>query len=235
MKRMPDRIEAQCPRCGAAFVIVSMSRRRKIQCPKCRQTVAVAQAEQPADAEPDEDPSEPVANRVTNFDAVPEPTPATSLVELFPEPSAVPAPTDSLLCAGQQLRWLRRDPSSGCVENEDGEQREVLLHNLRAMGRRQIVIESVLDDKESRPLAEQLSATFREAGWSVFAAQPSARKQRATGLIIAAGQCPLPRAATATYMALKAAGFPITSRLDSALGPEQSVLIAHSPSENPAC
>ena len=36
----------------------------------------------------------------------------------------------------------------------------------------------------------------------------------------------MPKAATAIYMAFKAAGFPIVTRLDDNLGSQQSILIA---------
>lgn len=96
------------------------------------------------------------------------------------------------------------------------------------MGQREIAIKGVLNDPSGQRLAERLAKIFRDAGWDVYEYLPDSPPQRERGLIIAAGQCPLPRAGTATYMALKAAGFPIGTRLDGALGPRQSILIAGS-------
>ena len=57
---------------------------------------------------------------------------------------------------------------------------------------------------------------------------PNRKRPRARGLVLAAGQIPMPKAATAIYMAFKAAGFPIITRLDDNLGSQQSILIAGS-------
>lgn len=144
-----------------------------------------------------------------------------------------PPSGDSLLCAGGSLRWLRRDPATWSAANEDVEQQAVLAHNLRAIGQRQIAMEAVLHDPCGQRVIGRLTAIFREAGWSVSEAPPSAQAHRAPGLVIAAAQCPLPRAATATYMALQAAGFPMSACLDGALGPEEWILSAGSAGERP--
>jgi hypothetical protein len=139
---------------------------------------------------------------------------------------------NSLLCPGQNLRWLRRDALTLGTVDEDAEQWAILLHNLRAMGRRDIAIESVLGNHSGQYLSQRLAATFREASWNVHASPTAPKPKRVHGLILAAGQCPLPLAATATYMALKAAGFHITPRLDSALGTAEAILIVGSAGES---
>lgn len=229
MSQLPDRIEAHCPRCNAAFVLSTGPQGKKIQCPKCRKTVAVGLT-LPSPAVP------PAPKALPDFKVVEDPAPAAGNELVAPTPpgetlspagiEADEAPRDSLLRPGHKLRWLRRDERAWIAAHLDEEQQEVLLHNLRAMGRRDIDLGTALDDQRGQRLAEFLSTIFREAGWNVRETPPSPPQTRASGLVLAAGQCPLPQTATAVYMALKAAGFSISTRLDSAFGPEQSLLIA---------
>lgn len=230
MSQLPDRIEAHCPRCNAQFVLSNGPRARKIQCPKCRKTVAVGLAVPP------EPLPRPAMEAFPPLAVVPDHPPIQIEQAVLPplhieeSPAshriAEEAPTDSLLRPGHKLRWLQRDERAWIAAHEDSEQQAVLLHNLRAMGRREIDLAAAIDDATGQRLAAHLSAVFREAGWSVRQTPPGDPGARTGGLVLAAGQCPLPQAATAVYMALKAAGFAITTRLDGSFGPEQSLLIA---------
>lgn len=223
MNLVPERIEAQCPRCGSAIILTAGSRRKKVQCPRCREVVplAVSPSEPPAPAAVE---FEELRARVERLEKVVE------LLLAQPVPAGAPTsprlPGESLLSPGTSLRWLRRDAMASRTE-ADAEQESVLLHNLRALGQREVVLRSAAEDETARQWTERLSTLFRQAGWVVQGPETAAGV-RHKGLVIAAGQCPLPKAATATYMALKAAGFEIDSRLDSSLKPDESVLIAGS-------
>lgn len=223
MKELPERVEAHCPRCQAAFVLATGPRGKKIQCPKCRQTIAVGLT-LPRPRKPLPDPPPRTEPAATVIDALFTPTPRATELPVA-DPGEERTSDELLLRPGAKLRWLRREEPTGPAAQADEEQQAVLLHNLRAMGRRDIDLGAALNDAPGQQMAERLSAIFRAAGWNVRQAPPTPPRLRGSGLVLAAGQCPLPQAATAVYMALKAAGFPITTRLDGTFGPEQSLLI----------
>ncbi len=225
MNRICERVEANCPRCGAALVIPPSIRKRKIQCPKCRDIIAIGAPLLTA-AESRAPTGEEFADlkaRVAQHEALIE----KLLARAAPpeEPAIAPPAGDSLLSPGTHLRWLRRDPDEAATAEVDAEQESVLLHNLRVMGQREVIVQSTIEDETAWNFGERLSALFRQAGWTVQGPDAAPESPRHRGLVLAAGNCPLPKSATATYMALKAAGFPIASRLDAALRPDESVLI----------
>ncbi len=222
MNRPTERTEAQCPECGAEFILSATARKRKVQCPRCR---AVVRVEAPPVASGIISPTQAefaeLTARVTRQEALIE----KLLQKVMPgeEVPPVPSAADTMLLPGASLRWLRRDADQST--RVDDEQEAVLLHNLRVMGQREVVVQSTMADESAWHLGERLSAVFRQAGWNVLGPEPTRDSLTDSGLVLAAGQCPLPKAATATYMALKAAGFPIGSRLDAAMRPNESVLI----------
>lgn len=229
MNPLPDRIEAHCPRCNAAFVLSIPSSSKKVQCPKCRKTVAVGLVLSPPAVLPMPELFPPL-KLVTDYEPAPVDLPPSveAATEVLPpvDFETSRAPDDSLLRPGHKLRWLHRDERAWIGAHEDDEQQQVLLHNLLAMGRRAIDLAAFPDDLPGQRLAGHLSTIFRKAGWDVRETPSDLPVDRASGLVLAAGQCPLPRAATAVYMALKAAGFAVTTRLDGSFGPEESLLIA---------
>jgi hypothetical protein len=226
MNLPPERIEAHCPNCQAAFVTTPMGRRKKIQCPKCREVILLTQPPEPGAIRlPTVEEFEELKHRVARHEALIEKLLARE-VRTAEAPIAGPPGGDSLLCPGTSLRWLRRAEDPAGSADVDAEQQAVLLHNLRAMGQREVVMRSTHEDAAAWRLGERLSELFREAGWNVEGPDQAPERAHDRGLVLAAGDCPLPKAASATYMALKASGFPITSRLDADLRPDQAVLIA---------
>jgi hypothetical protein len=235
MNQLPERIEAHCPRCNAPFVLSAGARAKRIQCPKCRQTISLGRTEPGSETLPTAEEFAALKARIAEQDALiarlltpnslqPEKTVNLQVFEApSPDPAPLAAPACSLLRPGQNLRWLRRDPLAGA---DDPEPESILLHNLRALGGREILLQAGGEDPSSYVIAERLFTVFREAGWRVSTVEPITQPRPISGLVLSAGQCPLPEAATAAYMALQAAGYPITSRLDGSLGPTQSVLIA---------
>jgi DNA-directed RNA polymerase subunit RPC12/RpoP len=219
-----ERTEAHCPECAAEFILSAAARKRKVQCPKCR---AIVRLESPAAALDIISPSAAEFAELTARVARQEALIEKLLRKVMPGeelqlPPIAPAP-QTLLLPGASLRWLHRDTEQ--VTRVDEEQEAVLLHNLRVMGQREVVMQAAAADESAWQLGERLSAVFRQAGWNVMGPEPTGDSFSDSGLVLAAGQCPLPKAATATYMALKAAGFPIASRLDAAMRPNESVLI----------
>lgn len=226
MNRLPERVEAHCPRCNAAFVVSPSGHTKKIQCPNCRRIVALGVTpEPPPGADPTAERFADLETRLTHLEALLE----QHLAQKIPTAEAsiiAPPAGDSLLCPGQSIRWLQRDAQSWSASDDDPEQTNVLRHNLRAMGSREIVVQAGVDDEIGQRLAARLAAILREAGWKVTGPGATVERRPVHGLVVAAGECPLPKAATAAYMALQAAGFPIASRLDGTLGPTDWILIA---------
>ena len=223
----PERTKAHCPHCGAEFILSAAARKQKVQCPKCR---AIVRIEAPTDASNIISPSAAEFAELTARVARQEALIEKLLRKVMPGeelPPIAPAP-QTMLLPGATLRWLHRDTEQ--ATRVDEEQEAVLLHNLRVMGQREVVMQATAADESAWHLGERLSAVFRQAGWNVLGPEPTGDSLTDSGLVLAAGQCPLPMAATATYMALKAAGFPIGSRLDAAMRPNESVLIT-GPSE----
>jgi hypothetical protein len=225
MNRLSRRIEARCPKCSAPIVISAAVQGRKIQCPSCRQKVTVTVEKAPQQLE-----YRPVLETISQRELhLVEDAEVITRDAANREPCESSTPSDHpspLLKPGHRLRWFRR--SGPAAADASDEQEAILLHNLRAMGRRDITVEPVRADESGQLVVDRWCALFRAADWTVCEARPKSRPERNHGLVLAAGQCPLPHAATATYMALKAAGFPIIPRLDSSLGPEQAILIAGS-------
>ncbi len=231
MNQLSERVEAHCPRCNAAFVVAPSAQTKKIQCPNCRRIIALGVTLEPPPV------LDPHSDRLAEFEA--RLARQEALIEQLlarQTPPAVPVVAqpigDSLLCPGQSLRWLQRETQSWTAADDDPEQQSVLLHNLRAMGHRDIVVQAGLNDEPGQRLAARLAAVLREAGWKVSGPNSTTERRPVHGLVIAAGECPMPKAATAAYMALQAAAFPITSRLDSTLGPDGWILIAGSASSS---
>ena len=222
MNRPPERTEAHCPHCGAGFILSAAARKRKVQCPTCR---AIVRLEAPPLAANLISPTQAEFAELTARVARQEALIEKLLQKVMPgeEVPLVPPASDAMLLPGASLRWLRRETDQ--LGRVDEEQEAVLLHNLRVMGEREVVVRSTAADECAWHLGERLSAVFRQAGWNVLGPEPTPASFSDSGLVLAAGQCPLPKAATATYMALKAAGFPIGSRLDAAMRPDESVLI----------
>ena len=232
MNRLSDRIDAHCPRCNAAFVVSPSAQTKRIQCPNCRRIIALGVTpELPTAGDSIAERFAKLEARLTRQEARLEELLARKTIPAE-IPTSVPPSGDSLLSPGQNLRWIQRDSAAWSTDDYEAEQQKTLLHNLQAMGQRDVIVQAGLSDTIGQRLAARLASVLREAGWRVSGPNSSDAARPVHGLVITAGECPLPKAATAAYMALQAAGFPVTSRLESTLGPEGWILIVGSTPES---
>jgi phage FluMu protein Com len=213
--RLPGSLEDHCPACGASLAIAPGSRRKKVQCPKCREIVTLPVAPTPATAE--------ICPAPTTPGAVDELAALRARVEILEGQLAWlmdhrPAAEAALLRPGQSLRWLRGTA-------DWAEQSEILRHNLRAMRTAALRITTTADDPALRRRAEQLREIFLDAAWLVPAVEARALAGNLRGLSLRGAACPPHRGLTACSMALTAAGFHVCCCQDATLAEDDIVLV----------
>jgi predicted Zn finger-like uncharacterized protein len=210
--RLSGSLEDHCPACGASFAIGSGPRRKKVQCPKCREVVTLAAL--PA----------PVEKAVAALPSAPDELSALrTRVEVLEGQLTWlmdhrPAAESALLRPGQSLRWLR-----GTADWST--QSDALRHNLRALRTATLRIVAAAEDPPLRRRAEQLREIFLDAAWLVPAVEELALAAGTRGLSLRGAACPPTRALTASSMALTAAGFQVCCCLDANLARDQVVLV----------
>jgi hypothetical protein len=241
--RLSDHREEHCPACGAVFARTLGVRRRKVQCPKCREIVMLKPAELPEAMAP----AAPVSLVTT------APTPAAAelaelralVSRLETLPSRVellekqlewimdhrPAAEASLLRPGQRLRWLRGAPVpwTGDGEPLSGLQGEVLLHNARALRSAALTIFAAAADAQARRLAERLKELFTQAAWVVNGVFEKALAPGQNGLVLLTGLCPAPPGFVAASICLTAAACPLFSGFDGSIRESEIVLTVAAP------
>lgn len=201
-----DSQESTCPACGGA--IKSSSRRRRVQCPKCREIVTL---EPPAAPKPPASVSQPEATRIEacRIDALEKRVAALEealKISGASAPGAGPAP---------RLRWVAGDEAQSSEIRPA--QEAALIHNLGAIGPQEITIRSVAGDSAGCKRAEWFKTVFERVGFVVRGPQQIERAAE-PGLSLAVSSLPVAKKAAATYLALKAAGFEPVPVLDPDLG-----------------
>jgi phage FluMu protein Com len=233
IRALADFQEARCPACGAAINTGSASRKRKVQCPKCREVVEISKAEPVAAVLPDATSTrmEELEARLARLEALEarvaalEGAKAPVAIVPFPEPETVvvaeaaPTPTQS----ARKLRW--KAPS----ERHRGEEipadiQDVLLHNLGTFPPRALTLRAAADFPVEWKRAEQLKELFERANWQVSGPHHTVFR-RGQGLSLAVGSLPPPADAAALHLALTASGFETEPLLDPGLAMNESVLI----------
>lgn len=198
--------ETVCPACGAAIKAPHSPRRRRVQCPKCREVVFL-------ESVPDKQP-----------ETVPQPAPASvatasegqriALLEARVE-ALEAALRDSMAAVAstipQKRLWLTSEPDFS------PEQGQVLIHNLGSVRTQAITIRTPVGDPSARAHAEWFKTIFERAGWTVRGPEEITPDAAAMGLSLAVPELPVAKEAAVTYFALKAAGFKPISVLDSSL------------------
>ena len=231
--------EAKCPACGASFKAPS----RRVQCPKCRQTVTLELAAKPqpplpvppkpaaADAGKDIARLEALETRVAAIEERPAPdagrpvlhnleTRIAALEECLKHPAADTAaeaarPVARPAIRPSKLQWLSAaEPSSPDISPA---QEEALIHNLSAIRGQAISIRTIAGNTFVRQRAEAFKSIFERAGWTVRGIDEIPRTIAEPGLSLAVASLPVEKEAAAAYLALKAAGFAPVPVLDSAL------------------
>ena len=190
-----DHRESACPACGAT--IKASGRRRRVQCPKCREIVTL---DPPADPKAPPSPPQPAtgASESSRIGALEKRVAA--IEEALKTSGAPPAAADAI----PALRWVCGD--AGQSPDASPEQEHALIHNLGAIKGQEITIRSVVGDPVGCRRAEWFKAVFERAGFVVRGPQQIARATE-PGMSLAVPSVPVAKKAAETYLALKAAGF----------------------------
>ena len=121
-----------------------------------------------------------------------------------------------------KLKWLA--PTS--VVEFSALQAEVLRHNLSTISAHRITIQTTIGDATSRQRAEWFKDVFQRASWSVCGPEEGPAGTSRSGLSLAT-TLPVPAQAAATFLALRAAGFPLETAFDPDLpGAEERLIVA---------
>lgn len=225
MAKMPhapaENAETACSACGATFKAPIARRRRRVQCPKCREVVFI-------EAAPTNEPEPEVpVQSVTP----PSPPPAPPASEDRSRIEALEARVEALEAALRDAMAALQAPAPGAparkfiwVASEppdrpsfSQEQGQALFYNLGKVRTQAITIRTPAYDHAARTHAEWFKSVFERAGWTVHGPEEVEPGAAARGLSLAVPELPVAKQAAATYFALKAAGFEAVPVLDSAL------------------
>ena len=231
-------LEQRCPACGGVFTLSGASRRKKVQCPQCREVVTLtepAELNGTPDAEAGRDlPAAPdwmarcemlqarietLEHQVEALMVIPRPR-----SPLFPERhhDFSPMSREQLLAGdnGERREIFRREPPA-----DEAEPRELLARTAQSPAPEIGLIVSA-GDGAARRLAEKLTGILARAGWKVRGVTEAAvLSQGCRGLTLAAAPTlPLQRV-TSTLNALREAGLAMTFQLDPERGPSETVMI----------
>ena len=238
-------MEQSCPACGGRFTVGSASRRKKVQCPQCREVVTLSPPSEvhgtPAGCESPAAPDwmarcEMLQARIETLEQQVEaltvaPRPRSSLIsERVHDFSPV-----------SRERLLPGDPAEshdGAAPANGGERREIFRTEMRAAEAvpREIVARNfqtltpeiallvAAGDGAARRLVEPLTAILAGAGWKVRGVTEDPAPGCRGLTLAAAPTLPLHRV-TSTLHALREAGFAMIFQLDPERGPSETVLI----------
>jgi phage FluMu protein Com len=244
MKIRTETREARCPACGTWINTTGLPRRRKVQCPKCREVVDLSTCEvntvEAAPAATGErtertEPAEPVPGaalaeeladlrvRVARLELL-----EARILELeralesakLGAPPVRETPPEST----RKLRWLpQADALQDAGFNE--ESADFLIHNLSVVRPHVISIRSLAGDPAARDRALCFKDLFERGNWRVRGPWDTHAPIGERGLIIAVRTFPVPEEVTAAFIALTASGFSVISRLDPNLESDEAMLI----------
>lgn len=225
----PSNIE--CPSCGAVFSIATLGKRRRVQCPKCREVVTLEK-----EKEKKEVPTDVIEALKSEVDVLRAEVERLSAMEA--RVAALERELSSLRIEAQpeviessaqplHLRWLSRKDAEAAHEDAalDPKREEILLHNLQQSPGKMIAIRSAAGDPNARQLAERFKAVFERSSWRVVGVDEVVLPTAQHGLALAGGALPTPPDLASAYIAFTAAGFDLVPRLDPALEPNDAVLI----------
>ena len=241
-------LEQSCPACGGRFTVGAASRRKKVQCPQCREVVALS----PPSA-PNEPPAAPdwlarcemLQARIEALEQQVE----TLLVTPRPHSSLLPERVhDFRPVTGERL--LPGEPAesrAGAAPANGGERREIFRPERPAgeavpggvLARNfqpaipEIGLLVAAGDEAARRLAATLTAILARTGWTVRGVTEAPAPGPGGLTLVAAPTLALHRI-TGTLAALREAGFAMTFQLDPERGPSETVMIVGAGVENEA-
>lgn len=220
--------ETRCPACGATINVSGLGRRRKVQCPKCREIVEMSTASPPVPARvpapPEISPAE-LAELRARVSRLEELEARVAVLERGAAPPAnihfleTPAPPPD-----RKLRWLA--PS----EEHHAEQIsqticDILRHNLAAFAAHTVTMRCVLGDGRAQRRADTMRQVFEQAKWTVHGPTEVASPPGDRGLTLAVGSLPMPPDASAAYLAFTASGFLLETRIDPSMRGQEVVVV----------
>ena len=234
MKIQTDLREVRCPACGTSINATGLTRRRKVQCPKCREVVDLSAAEAAparlAVPELPSPPAGPIAGQLAELSArvarVEELEARVAELERALEKvkrAAKAAPESSAPAPGK-LKWM---PHSEAFRDAgfNEEAAEILVHNLSAVRPHTIALRSAAGDPGARERALCFKDLFERGSWIVRGPWETHAPIGERGLILAVRSFPVPAEITAAFIALTASGFSVISRLDPHLESDEAMLI----------
>jgi Zn-finger nucleic acid-binding protein len=206
--------ETVCPACGAAIKAGSSSRRRRVQCPKCREVVFLESADGgeldpalPPSPLPDSAAAE-TRGRIASLEARVEALEATLRDAMAAGRTATSSTPQ------RKLVWVTSTP--GHPPAFSPEQGQALFQNLAGVRSQAITIRTPAGDAAAQAHAEWFKSIFERAGWTVLGPEEVAPETVMSGLSLAVPELPVGKEAAATYLALKAAGFEAVPILEPA-------------------
>lgn len=225
MKKMttsPPVLEQKCPACGGAFTISATSRKKRVQCPQCREVVDLTD---PAAPEP---PAPAWAARCEMLQARIEALEhQVEALAIAPRPHTALLPDSSPMSREQLLAGDTTEVRPVRLPAEKSESKELFRTERRAGdGLREIVILVTPGDAAGRATAEKLTRILASAGWKVGAVRETPSKSaRPAGLVLSAGPALPVERITTTLNALRAEGFGLSFQVDPERGDGDAVLL----------
>ena len=210
--------ETHCPACHATINTSSVGRRRRVQCPKCREVVELgAKKTKPA-------PAENVQIHVPLAEIQALEARIAALEEAFVNSKPALPIEITIQRPEKKWKWIDRTDAHD-AEKLPVNVTEVLLHNLGNFDGHTIVIRATAGNANALARATGLKEIFERAEWTVEGPLEVAASSSEAGLFLAVGGLPLPPAAAAAYFAMTTSGFTLQSFLDPKLAGAETILI----------
>ena len=212
--------ETHCPACHATINTSSVGRRRRVQCPKCREVVELgAKKTKPA-------PAENVQIHVPLAEIQALEARIAALEEAFVNSKPALPIEITIQRPEKKWKWIDRTDAHD-AEKLPVNVTEVLLHNLGNFDGHTITMHVSSGSTRAASLAASLKEVFERASWTVEGPTEIVSRGSETGLFLAVGGLPLPPAAEAAHFAMTTSGFTLHSFLDPKLtGPETILIVA---------
>ncbi len=212
--------ETHCPACNATINTSSVGRRRRVQCPKCREVVDLgAKKTKPA---PVTAPGVEIHVPLAEIQALE--ARIAALEEAFVNSKPALPIEITIQRPEKKWKWLDRTDAHD-AEKVPANVTEVLLHNLGNFDGHTIAIRATAGNANALARATGLAEIFQRAEWTVEGPLEVAARSSEAGLFLAVGGLPLPPAAAAAYFAMTTSGFTLHSFLDPKLAATETILI----------
>jgi len=217
--------DIECPSCGAVFSIAALGKRRRVQCPKCREVVTL-EKKSPTDVlevlKAELNVLRAEVERLSGLEDRVAALERALGLRIDAQPEVVEDTGHPV-----HLRWLSRDDAEAAQEDPslDPKREEILQYNLQQSPGKMISIRSAAGDPIARQLAERFKAVFERSSWRVVGVDEVVLPMAQHGLALAGGALPTPPDLASAYIAFTAAGFDLVPRLDPSLEPNDAVLI----------